>query len=51
VIEAYLGKAGAAAAATAIQGRSGDEVGQTPPQGPDGGGLTGIPQPNGGGGR
>jgi branched-chain amino acid transport system ATP-binding protein len=40
VIEAYLGTAGAAAAARAISGRGAEQVGQTPPQGP-GAGSTG----------
>jgi branched-chain amino acid transport system ATP-binding protein len=37
VIEAYLGTAGAAAAAKAISGRGSEPVVQTPPQGPTGG--------------
>jgi branched-chain amino acid transport system ATP-binding protein len=36
VIEAYLGTAGAAAAAKAISGRDAEPVAQTPPQGPGG---------------
>jgi branched-chain amino acid transport system ATP-binding protein len=36
VIEAYLGKAGAAAAATAISGRTDEDDAQTPPDGPAG---------------
>ena len=34
VIEAYLGTAGAAAAAKAISGRGGEPIAQTPPEGP-----------------
>jgi ABC-type methionine transport system ATPase subunit len=51
VIEAYLGKAGAAAAASAIGSREGEAIAETPPEGPGGDLGTGIVRPGAGGGR
>jgi branched-chain amino acid transport system ATP-binding protein len=51
VIEAYLGKAGAAAAASAIGSREGEAIAEAPPEGPGGDLGTGIVRPGAGGGR